>query len=106
MTDRLDQIFRSGGGRHSIRCAGRAFGTRLLRNFNVLTPHRIPDRLTVLLYRPHAPQPDFFLQDEAAFDHQDLLDDRDHRRVTFLSDRNLSGKFYHGQRKKLVLLLL
>jgi hypothetical protein len=44
-------------------------------------------RLTVLLSRPHAPQPNFFLQDEAAFDHQDLLDDRDHCRVTLLSDR-------------------
>jgi hypothetical protein len=31
--------------------------------------------LTVLLSRPYAAQPNFFLQDQAAFDHQDLLDD-------------------------------
>jgi hypothetical protein len=45
------------------------------------------DRLTVLLSCPHAPQPNFFLQHEAAFDHQDLLDDRDNRRITLLSNR-------------------
>jgi hypothetical protein len=32
-------------------------------------------RLTVLVCRPHALQPNFFLPDEVVLDHQDLLDD-------------------------------
>src|SRR3954447_7328109 len=43
--------------------------------------------LSVSLSGPHAVQADFLLQDKAAFNNKNLLDNGNHRRVALLSNR-------------------
>jgi hypothetical protein len=52
--------------------------------------------LAVPLSRPHAPQMDFFLQNQSSFDDEDLLDNGNHRCVALLSDKRRDDVDWSG----------